>query len=162
MNRLTLRVRDKEIARMVSDQNANNYRSQLPILLILALAWELSRFYEYFFSDSSLFWVVEGSIHLVFVVLSLLVYRLWPRHTPKVVILHLICFTVVTNLSLQDMLTIYRVKKTYGDTSMLEFTIVIHVINHNSFLTYLLVMYPILILSSHIYYTALFPIYHDA
>ena len=49
MNRLTLQVRDKEIAGMVSDQNANNYRSQLPILLIVALFFSLIRFYEYFF-----------------------------------------------------------------------------------------------------------------
>ena len=107
--------------------------------------------------------MVEGNIHLFFVVLSLVVYRLWPRHTPKVAILHLICFTAVTNLSLLDMLLpLYRPSKNYGDSSMLEFTIVIHCINHNNFLTNLLCMFPILILSSHIFFTALFPIYHDA
>ena len=93
--------------------------------------------------------LLGGSSHFAFVVLSAAVKRVAPRQAPLVPFAYLLWWCVLTNLSFRDMLgrTFYRGDKTYDETSILEMSLMTHIINHNDFLTTLFVYLPLVLTS---------------
>ena len=107
--------------------------------------------------------LVGGSSHFFFSAICWLAHKYKPRQAPFVVFSYLLFWCIKTNLSFRDAVPpiLYREDKTRDETSILEISILTHIVNRTSFMTTVCLYLPIVVVSYYMQLIVQVELYHD-